>query len=98
MRNDAQRESRNVWRKKRKAWLEQLKDNRACTDCGQRYRHWQLDYDHLPGTIKRPGGVAKMVGVGTSQVKLLSELAKCELVCANCHRTRTWARSHDGEY
>lgn len=25
--------------------------------------------------------------------RLKEEIAKCEVVCANCHRQRTWSRS-----
>lgn len=32
-----------------------------------------------------------MVGAGSSIARILEEIAKCELVCANCHRLRTWS-------
>jgi hypothetical protein len=34
---------------------------------------------------------------GRSRVSIENEVAKCEIVCANCHRERTWQRKHVGE-
>jgi hypothetical protein len=33
-----------------------------------------------------------MAGHGFSIETLKAEIAKCDLVCANCHRLRTWKR------
>ena len=32
-----------------------------------------------------------------SKEKLLNEFSKCDLVCANCHRERTWKRKNGGQ-
>lgn len=62
--------------------LDALK-NHPCVDCGVKYMPAVMEFDHVRGekkfminmkTIKRPD--------------LEEELAKCELRCANCHRTR----------
>lgn len=72
-------------------WLSEYKDNQPCADCGVRFPHWVLDFDHLPGSDKR-GNLATMINEGFSRETILEEIAKCELVCANCHRTRTHTR------
>ena len=36
--------------------------------------------------------VSAMVTRGVAMEMILEEIAKCDLVCANCHRMRTWTR------
>jgi len=71
------------------AWFESVKDNQPCKDCGVPHRHWRLDYDHLDGKVYKPGRLKNSLH---SRALVLAELAKCDLVCARCHRLRTWSR------
>ncbi len=73
--------------------LYDLKETLWCVDCGPdvKWHHCQLDFDHLPGQEKVMG-VAKMLGSGYSWDVVMTEIAKCEVVCANHHRLRTWQR------
>jgi hypothetical protein len=53
-----------------------------------------MDFDHLPGFEKKTE-VSVMAQQGWSLNNLKEEIAKCEVVCAVCHRVRTsrrWAR------
>ena len=50
-----------------------------------------MDFDHRDPATKRHG-VTRMVGRATTET-ILGEVAKCDIVCANCHRLRTWRRS-----
>jgi hypothetical protein len=51
-----------------------------------------MDFDHVRGEkFKGVGGM-----FGCSQVRVLAEIAKCELVCACCHRIRTFQRKPKG--
>ena len=69
--------------------LDRLRDV-PCADCGQRFPPCAMDFDHRDPTMKRYG-VTRMVGrAGTTRI--LAEAAKCDIVCANCHRSRTLAR------
>jgi hypothetical protein len=52
-----------------------------------------MDFDHREGELKTDN-VANLVASPHSMKKLLEEIAKCDLVCANCHRIRTHARRH----
>ncbi len=54
-----------------------------------------MRFDHLPGTTKR-SDVSTLVYGGYRKV-LLDEIAKCELVCANCHAVRTFMREAERE-
>lgn len=74
-------------------YLEQVKAG-PCTDCGNRFPSECMDFDHLDSTKKH-----FCVGVSWRWVSLediRSEVAKCELVCSNCHRTRTKKRGYTG--
>ena len=62
----------------------------ACMDCGQHFPACAMDFDHVRGTKK--AGIAQIVASAWSVLVLLAELAKCELVCACCHRVRTESR------
>jgi transposase len=64
-----------------------------CLDCSKTFHPWQMDFDHRPGTEK-VGSIAFLLG-SMNKDKVLAEIAKCDLVCALCHRHRTHVR---GEY
>lgn len=64
-----------------------------CLDCGERFPSVCMDFDHVRG--EKRIGIAKMVVQTFSVENLLEEIAKCELVCSNCHRIRT--HRNDGE-
>ena len=53
-----------------------------------------MQWDHVPGTVKLGEISAKIRRWSTKLI--FEELAKCELVCANCHAIRTYARLRDG--
>jgi 5-methylcytosine-specific restriction endonuclease McrA len=81
--------------RKRARWREQalllnhLRDV-PCADCGRRFPPCAMDFDHRDPASKR-FGVTRMVGrAGTAS--MLAEAAKCDIVCANCHRSRTLIR------
>jgi hypothetical protein len=78
-------------RQKKEVLIEQAKD-KPCLDCGRKFPRVAMDFDHVRGEKKR--GIAQMVNGAWSIETLLAEIAKCELVCANCHRVRTALRNH----
>lgn len=69
-----------------------LRSRRAapCMDCGVLYPWYVMEFDHARGTKRND--VAKLAHAPVSMATLLTELAKCDLVCANCHRGRTYRR------
>lgn len=70
--------------------VEYLREH-PCVDCGEA-DPVVLDFDHLPGFEKR-FEIARAVNASTrSWSSILTEIAKCEVVCANCHRRRTAMR------
>lgn len=59
-----------------------------CADCGRTFPPVCMDFDHTERNKVRGVGSMK----NESPAKLLAEIAKCELVCSNCHRIRTEER------
>lgn len=78
-----------TYRKKRQALIDKLKDI-PCADCGNMFPPECMDFDHVRGE--------KLFAIGNGAVRhyslarVIAEIAKCELVCANCHRIRTRRR------
>lgn len=70
--------------------LNELK-NKPCADCGKSYPPYVMDFDHINGTKKDAVSRISGKGHGTRQA-LLAEVAKCEVVCSNCHRIRSHNR------
>jgi hypothetical protein len=56
-----------------------------CADCGVSYPSRVMDFHHI--SDDKEYNVANLIQNGSSQ-KLLAEIAKCVLICANCHRLR----------
>ena len=61
----------------------------GCLDCGYNAEAVALGFDHRPGERKR-FGIAKAANRAWPEV--LAEMAKCDIVCANCHNIRTAQR------
>lgn len=72
-----------------KAHIETLKDA-PCMDCGGRFPPECMDFDHVRG--EKLFNVSHVAKALKNIEKLEAEIAKCDLVCANCHRIRTKAR------
>lgn len=64
-------------------------DERCCEDCGED-DSVVLEFDHVRG-IKRYA-ISIAVQRAYSIAWLAEEMAKCDVVCANCHRRRTSVR------
>ena len=78
------RDKRNNMRK----YLMEYKQSRGCSDCGESYPYYMLDFDHLEDKKHN----LSALGQFNSLDELKDEVAKCEVVCANCHRIRTYNR------
>lgn len=66
-----------------------IEKSKPCMDCEKTFPPECMDFDHRPGEQKLFG-----IGMGRTRAweNLQREIAKCDLVCANCHRVRTTAR------
>jgi len=69
-----------------------LKETTPCLDCGEYDEHYVMEFDHLDGS-QRVCSPSAAGGWG----RMFREIAKCEIVCARCHRIRTWKRRNVAE-
>lgn len=94
---DNRREITNQNKKNFRARVNQkirdIKESSGCIDCGGSFPHYVLEFDHLPGFEKvgSPSALARDVSLQAA----LDEIAKCDVVCANCHNARTWFRAQE---
>lgn len=72
----------------------EIKIERGCVDCGYNKHPEALDFDHKPEYSKN-FNISKAVHKNWELV--LEEMTKCDVVCANCHRIRTFHRRNKNE-
>lgn len=77
----------------RSKYVANLKSTTPCADCQTSYPAYVMDFDHLP-QYKKFKNVSNLMA-NYSNSTLLREIAKCEIVCANCHRERTHNRKRN---
>lgn len=69
-----------------------LKESQACMDCNISHRFFAMDYDHVRGEkVADLSRLLKKANI-TNLSAIFDEIAKCDLVCSNCHRVRTATR------
>ena len=76
-------------RQRNRDYVRKIKEQSPCTDCGKFYHFSQMDFDHLGD---KKVNVATLANSTARIAEIKKEIAKCEIVCANCHRFRTWQR------
>ena len=70
-------------------YIRELKEKSPCMDCGSYYPYYVMDFDHVRG--RKHKNVMELIPT-LSKKKIDEEIAKCEIVCSNCHRVRTHIR------
>ena len=76
--------------------IQAYKERMGCIDCERDYPHYVLEFDHLP-EFKKFGQVSHILKKYGPD-KAWEEIAKCDVVCSNCHKLRTNARLFPEEY
>lgn len=78
------------------ATIEFLRDLRRvpCQECGERFEPHQMDFDHRDPAAKSFGLTWSRAMLAPRQ-RLLDEIAKCDVICSNCHAVRTYALQAD---
>src|SRR5713101_282870 len=79
-----------IHRQKKQDLIDSYKD-KPCLDCGNKFPLECMDFDHRNSEIKR-NCVGTLVSRSASEEAIIAEIAKCDLVCSNCHRIRTKKR------
>ncbi|MEF8801037.1 MAG: HNH endonuclease [Halolamina sp.] len=73
-------------RVKHRSWLNDLKSDSGCVQCGESDPAC-LDFHHTdPG--EKDDALTKLVTAGYGKDRLRAECEKCIVLCANCHRKR----------
>jgi hypothetical protein len=67
-------------------FIREYKLNVGCVDCNYREHHAALEFDHVKGNKELNVCFSKSI----KQAK--KEIEKCEVVCSNCHKIRTFNR------
>lgn len=84
--------SRNEYNK-RTEWIRELK-SKPCMDCGKTYHYVMMQFDHRDGGTKL-NTVSRLITGNRKRELVEAEIAKCDLVCSNCHSYRSWLRLQD---
>ena len=71
---------------RRREVLRRYKRMKGCTRCGYKASALALEFNHLDYTNKKRT-VASLMYYSWSKIK--DEIAKCEILCANCHQIET---------
>ena len=79
-------------RKSNTSFVREIKESTPCADCNIKYPYYVMDFDHLRDKERN---VSRMSHDSGSLDRIKAEIAKCELVCANCHRIRTYKRNNN---
>lgn len=82
----------NPRRQEIRTYLDEIKLSRGCTKCGYKEHPAALDFHHLSQQDK-VATIASLYSTLNLQ-KILAEVAKCEVLCANCHRIETYHQKH----
>lgn len=69
-------------------WMIDRYKEQPCMDCGVEYPSYVMDFDHVRGEKAfQIGGSLHL-----SLARLIAEVEKCDVVCSNCHRIRTFTQ------
>ncbi len=71
--------------RRRRAWLDAIKSV-PCDICKGRFPPECMDFDHRDRTTKK-FTIGSSIKIGIAHI--LAEIEKCDIICANCHRTKT---------
>lgn len=89
-RNPNQREGARLRQKRHRLqtrkWVRELKVSRGCADCGERHPAC-LQFHHID-PLTKVASIRALVATKAPTPQLLEEIAKCVVLCRNCHEKR----------
>lgn len=77
----------------RREFIDTYKVTHGCIDCGYNAEACALQFDHRDPSIKE---FTIAEGTNLSLDKLIAEINKCDIRCANCHLIKTRDRGENG--
>ena len=66
-------------------WLDELK-SKPCSDCGNTFPSYVMEFHHR-NPEEKVMTIARII-ITRGKNAVMEEIAKCDLLCSNCHRTR----------
>lgn len=81
--------NREIRNDKARAYIIEYLTQHPCVDCDER-NLMKLEFDHLGD---KETAIAKLLQQSAALSRIIKEINKCEVVCANCHRVRTYTRN-----
>lgn len=85
-------ESKKIRIGKIKEYIQNLKSTTPCADCKKFYPYYVMDFDHQ---YSKKFLISKSYSIGYNLDEIKNEIDKCEIVCANCHRCRTFKKMQE---
>lgn len=89
-----QARDRDFYKKRNQAFVQKEKSRSGCVECGYNKNPVALDYHHVNENDKR-FSLASVKAAGCSIQDLIDEIAKCIVLCANCHRIKHYGEKFD---
>ena len=81
-----------AWQQRRRvelrAWLHELKATLRCETCEESAP--ECLHFHHANPEEKELDVSTLLSNGSSKARILEELAKCHVLCANCHLKQHW--------
>lgn len=71
-------------RKELKKWFREYKSTLSCIKCGESHPSC-LDFHHRDPSLKDLN-MQQVILYGWSRKRILEEIERCDVLCANCHR------------
>lgn len=76
-----------------RSWFEEYKSRLKCERCDEAHPAC-LEFHHREPDEKEIV-ISKALDWGWSVERILSEIAKCDVLCANCHRKQHWKQESE---
>lgn len=75
--------------------LHLYKEAHGCSDCRNKFPHYILEFDHRPEHDKIDVVYRVLRNYGPEAA--WEEVKKCDVVCSNCHKVRSYMREHSDD-
>jgi hypothetical protein len=73
-------------------WFRTYKSGLSCMDCG--ISHPAVLQFHHRDRADKSFTISKVINRASSLKQITDEIAKCDVVCVNCHAKRHWSERH----
>ena len=77
--------------------ISEYKEESGCVDCGGAYPYFVLQFDHR-SPLDKGFAISRWKDHVDDIGKVMEEIEKCDVVCANCHAFRTQAYHRSEEW